>query len=386
MGNVLVSMVGALPPLKGNAYYCMNLAREMSKKVYVDFIAFRKLYPEFLYPGGTNEDDEKFRISETSSLSIRRIITYYNPISWIQAGMAARADIVHIQWWSIPIAPIYLALLVVLKMRGKKIIFTVHNVVPHESNPLDKILTKAVLSFGDRYIVHSNINRDNLIQNFGLSEYAVHQVHMPIHDMYVNEVRDRKNLRELIGIPVDAKVILSFGNLREYKGIDQLLSAFSQIIRTIPMVHLLVVGQPWVNWENYAQIITDLNIEKNVTAVLEYVPMSEVQKYFIASDLLALPYKKFDAQSGVGNIGLAFGLPLVVSRVGGLPDLVKDERAIVEPNNAKSLAEAITTIFLDEILYEKLREDTSVLKRQYSWRGAIESTFSIYEQILSEGH
>ena len=107
-------MFGVLPPLKGNAYYCMNLAKEMSEKICVDFIAFKKLYPEFLYPGGTNDEDDKFRISETSSLSIRRIITYYNPLSWVLAGMAVRADIVHVQWWSIPIAPIYLVTLLIV--------------------------------------------------------------------------------------------------------------------------------------------------------------------------------------------------------------------------------------------------------------------------------
>ena len=142
-------MIGTLPPLKGNAYYCMSLAREMSKKLTVNFIAFRKLYPEWLYPGGVSDNDKNFTISETPELTIRRIITYYNPVSWVRAGFVSHSDIVHIQWWSIVVAPIYFVLLIVLKLRRKKILFTVHNVKPHENSPVDHFLTKLILSFGD---------------------------------------------------------------------------------------------------------------------------------------------------------------------------------------------------------------------------------------------
>lgn len=115
MTKKLVSMIGALPPIKGNAYYCMKLASEVSKNMQVDFIAFKKLYPEFIYPGRTVDDDENFRVRETSNLSVRRIITYYNPFSWIRAGLSVRSKIAHIQWWSVPTAPIYLVLLCILK-------------------------------------------------------------------------------------------------------------------------------------------------------------------------------------------------------------------------------------------------------------------------------
>jgi glycosyltransferase involved in cell wall biosynthesis len=363
----------------------MSLAREMSQKGRVDFIAFRKLYPEFLYPGGISDNDERFQISETATLTIRRIITYYNPISWLRAGVLARGKIVHLQWWSIPLAPIYICLLLVLKLRRKKIVFTVHNILPHETNKADRILTKAVLSFGDGYIVHASSNRDSLISNFRLTENAIHKVHMPVHDMYEGGELDRNSARKEIGIPSDAKVILSFGNLREYKGIDKLIMALSIIAEVIPDVHLLIVGQSWVKWDPYEQLITDLNLETRVTTVLKYVPMSEVKKYFVVSDIVTLPYKRFDAQSGVGNIALAFGLPLVVSRVGGLPELVNDDRVIVEPNDEKSLANSIMTIFLNDKLYEKLQDDAKILKQKYSWASAIDTTILVYKSILANG-
>jgi glycosyltransferase involved in cell wall biosynthesis len=379
-----VSMIGALPPLKGNAYYCMGLAREMSQRIKVDFIAFKKLYPEFLYPGGVSDDDEKFKISETETLSIRRIIAYYNPLSWIYAGWAVRSRIVHIQWWSMPIAPIYLVLLLVLKARQKRIIFTVHNVTPHEPSAVDKILTNSAFYFSDAFIVHSSSSRDSLIRRFNLPNNVVHEVHMPVHDMYGGNGFSQKQARKEIGIPENAKVILSFGNLREYKGIDRLIAALPTVIRHVPKTHLLIVGQPWTKWGRYEKLIKELKLETKITAVLKYVPMSEVKKYFSVSTLVALPYKQFDAQSGVGNIALAFGLPLVVSRVGGLPDLVKDKRAIVEPDDIASLADGISRILLDEKLYRKLCDDAEALRQQYSWSAAIDSTLSIYREVLTK--
>ena len=377
-----MTMVGTLPPLKGNAYYCMSLAREMSQKIEVDFIAFKKLYPEFLYPGGVSDEDQEFQISETPTLSIRRIITYYNPLTWIRVGLVVRGGIVHIQWWSIPVAPIYLVLLLILKLRRKKIIFTVHNVIPHESSPIDKLLTKAVLSFGDEFIIHSEANRDGFLKHFKIPTRAVHVVHMPVHDMYDDKDFAKEQVRTEIGVPSDAKAILSFGNLREYKGIDHLIAALPAIVEDVPTAHLLIVGQPWVKWDRYERLIKELDLCKSVSIVLKYVPMSEVKKYFVASDLVVLPYKKFDAQSGVGNVALAFGLPIVVSRVGGLPELVQDDRAIVEPDDVSSLATAIKNIFLDDELYRKLCDDTEFLAGKYSWESAIESTLFVYKKCL----
>jgi glycosyltransferase involved in cell wall biosynthesis len=374
-------MIGTLPPLKGNAYYCMSLASEMSRKINVDFIAFKRLYPNFLYPGGTNETDQNFKIAESETLSIRRIITYYNPISWIRASMGARAQVVHIQWWSIPTAPIYLAILLVLRFRKKKVVFTVHNVVPHEPSLIDRFLTRAVFYFGDAFIVHSRSNRDDLLRYHGLPGEAVYKVHMPVHDMYEGNDKNGKEIRNELRIPSDARVILSFGNLREYKGIDCLIMALSIVVREIPNVHLLIVGQPWTNWDRYKKMIIDLDLRESISTVLEYVPMSSVKNYFSAADLVVLPYKRFDAQSGVGNIALAFGLPLVVTRVGGLPDLVKDERAVVTPDDVSSLARAITKILRDDQLYDKLCNDAEILKRQYSWPAAIESTLAVYRQV-----
>jgi len=378
-----VSMIGALPPLKGNAYYSMTLASSMAEKVTVDFVAFRKLYPEILYPGGVSDDDPNFVVEETSTLKISKLISYANPWSWVLGGFAVKARLAHLQWWSIPLTPIYVVILGILKFRRKKIVITVHNVRPHESSALDWFAMRIVLAFADGIIVHSEDNRQTLVSQYRFPAEKAFKVHMPVHDMYGGEELTLKVARNQIGVPHDSRVVLSFGNLREYKGIDCLIRAFSELAKTDTSVHLLIVGQPWSGWAECNELVDSLGIRDKTTMVLDYVPMSAVAKYFQASDVVVLPYRRFDAQSGVGNIGLAFGLPLIVTRVGGLPELVMDERVIVEPDKPQELAEALTEVLFDKALIRKLRKDSQVLRNRYSWSAAIDRTLEIYEQIQS---
>ena len=380
--NQSVTMVGALPPLKGNAYYSMSLCREMSKHITTEFISFKRLYPKFLYPGGVEDVDPSFRIHQQSRLRIHRVISYCNPITWIRAAWTAQSRVVHLQWWSLPLAPIYLVILIGLKIRKKKILFTVHNVVPHEKSVLDRCLTKAVLAFGDAYIVHSRDNRKTLSKRFEIPEANVHVVHMPIHDMYVGSGVDSASIRRTLGLPEKGKVLLSFGNIRPYKGLDVLIEAMPGVLSAVPDAHLLVAGQNWGKWNDpYGKLIQSLEIERSVTALLDYIPMSQVADIFQVADLVVLPYKYFDAQSGVGNIALAFEIPMVVTRVGGLADLVEDDRVVCSPENPQALVQAIIPTLLDHQFRSKLKVDASRLKSRYSWSAAISHTMKIYQQL-----
>ena len=334
-----MTMVGALPPLKGNAYYSMSLAREMSKHIVTEFISFKRLYPDFLYPGGVEDVDPSFRIHQQSRLQIHRIISYCNPITWIRAAWVAQSRVVHLQWWSLPLAPIYLVILIGLKIRRKRILFTVHNVVPHEKSILDSWLTKIVLAFGDAYIVHSRDNKKTLTEAFEIPEANVYVVHMPIHDMYVGSGKDSASIRRTLGLPEEGKVLLSFGNIRPYKGLDVLIGAMPEVLRAVPDTHLLIAGQNWGKWNDpYGELIQSLKINRSVTPLLDYIPMSQVADIFQVADVVVLPYRYFDAQSGVGNIALAFEIPMVVTRVGGLADLVEDDRVVCPPEDVQALA------------------------------------------------
>ena len=258
--------------------------------------------------------------------------------------------------------------------------FTIHNIVPHETNRFDKILTKLVLGFGQKFFVHSQQNAETLCQMFGFKDHQIVIVPMPVHNMYSEDAIEKNIARFQVDVPMDRKVLLCFGNIRPYKGIDDLLRAFRLVLEHEPKAYLLIVGQAWDSWESYQSLIEELKLQHDVKAVLEYVPMSQVKYYFSSADLAVLPYKRFDAQSGVGNIALAFGLPLVVTDVGGLPDLVKDERAIVNPADYGGLANAIFRILGDHTLAEKLSNDSQALAKQYSWVAFSQKTIAAYNK------
>ena len=375
-----VTMIGALPPLKGNAYYCMRLSSEIAESIEVNFISFKRLYPDFLYPGGVIDSDKQFQVKERHNLKISRTISYLNPVSWIRAAFLTSTSVVHLQWWSLPVAPVYLVILLSLKLKKKKIIFTVHNVVPHEKSPLDQWLTSMVLSFGNKFIVHTEDNREKLAKAFQIPEDRISVIHMPVHDMYPATILSDEEIRIKYQLPPAGPVLLFFGNIRPYKGLDTLIKAMPEIIDVCPSAHLLVAGQSWGNWDKtYGQIIRSLGLEDSVTAILDYVPMSEVANLFETSDLVVLPYIHFDAQSGVGNVALAMKKPLVVTRVGGLEELVREERALCPPGDVSGLAQTITRVLTDADLRIKLAMDSAYLGELYSWSVAATKTIHVYE-------
>jgi len=120
-----------------------------------------------------------------------------------------------------------------------------------------------------------------------------------------------------------------------------------------------------------------------VTTILEYVPMSEVSKYFIAADVAALPYRYFDAQSGVGSIALAFGLPMIVSKVGGLPELVLDDRAKIEADDVSDLSDKLLAILTNPTIAKKLSDDARILSEKNSWSRAVEATLLVYDEAVA---
>jgi len=379
-----VTLIGTLPPLKSNAYYCWGLSEALSKKIKVDFIGFRKIYPEFLYKrkgGSTTDKDEGFKAEENENLKIREVLNYWNPVTWIMAGIRPKTRIVHSQFWSFPLFYVFAVIYAVLKLRRKKLVLTVHNVMPHEESFIDKLMAKSNFMFADLFLVHSEKNKEQLIQYFKIPAERIKKVHMGVHNQYRTEKMTKEEARKKLNLPLDKKILLLFGSLRDYKGIKEMIDALADACKKRGDVMLLFVGKPWQDWDKYERQIDRLGLRDKVKCVLDYIPNSEVQYYFYASDILCQPYKKFEAQSGVGSIGLDFGIPMIVSSVGGLPDLVKDKRAVVEPDNHKQLAEAILLMLKDEKLMKKLGQDSIDIGKSLSWDAAADRTIELYKEF-----
>src|SRR5581483_11960567 len=155
---LVITLIGSMPPARGVSAYTASLAGALARRddVDLDVLSFRSLYPKLLYPGGAPDTRSDTGIDDT--LPVCRSLTWWNPVGWIAAGFRLRGDIVHAQWWSFFLAPAYAAVLAVARLRGKRVVLTVHNTEPHERGLLRRVANRAVLPFAHCIIVHALAN------------------------------------------------------------------------------------------------------------------------------------------------------------------------------------------------------------------------------------
>ena len=379
-------MIGSLPPVKGVSAYTAELLSALARRddLDLDLVGFRSIYPRWAYPGGDPDEQAPPGATHTLALSHvkqRRAIAWYNPLSWIWAGLRARGEVVHAQWWSYALAPVYATALGVARLRGKRIVMTAHNVEPHEGGIARRLANRAVFRFAHRYIVHSEANKTTLQRMLRCDPARIDVLPHGVLETPRTGM-SRSTARLQLGIPGDARVALCFGNIRPYKGVDVLLRAFSEVVKEDPRALLLIAGQPWGDWAPYQRLIDELSLADRVKTRLEYIPTAEIEPYFVAADVVVLPYTHFDAQSGVGTRALPFGRPLIVTNTGGLPDLVLEEEAVVPAGDAAALARAITRVLGDDALRDRMAVDSLALAASLGWDAIAERTAAIYAVML----
>jgi len=349
----------------------------------IEFFTFRRLYPERLYPGGTKDPTPEWSVRPSENLKIHDSLTYYNPVSWVRSAFEARGKVIHAQWWSLPVGVVWLVILGLLRLRGRRILMTVHNVEFHERGHLDRFLTRLVFSLADAFCVHCQENADHLAKHMHLDRKRIYVVPIPVYDMYCSEGVSREEARERLAIGPEQVAVLLFGNQRDYKGTDTFLRAAGALAEEQrKKLVTLIVGQVWGDPEVYDHIIEELGLEEQVRRFYGYVPMTEVKCYFEAADVVGLPYKHFAAQSGVGSLALAFGKALLVTRVGGLPSLVRRPEAVAEPDDVESLRAVIARLLDEKKLLEQLTEDSRALASERTWDAAAARMLEIYHDVL----
>jgi len=377
-----VTLVGTLPPIKSISDYCMELTQQLLTLTDVEFINFKHIYLEALYKGGgTKETDPLFTRPVHPRLVVRDTLTWYNPFSWLYAGLTSKGDVLHFQWWTSYLFPVFFSVALVTKLRGKKMVCTVHNVHGHETGLLDRTLNGLILKLPDLFIVHTERNRAQLHEAFGIPLASIRVVPHGIFEFYRDRELSQSAARAELGIPAEAKVLLCFGHIRPYKGIEDLIAAYQAALETVPDLFLVIAGKAW-NEELKAEIERQLENTPGKLLHLGYVPSSQIKSFFSAADAVVLPYREFGAQSGPGNIALAFEKPLIVADVGGLPELVGNPEAIFEAGNVPALTRAIERCVGDPKVLASLALDSARLRERFSWRKIAEATLRIYQELL----
>lgn len=358
-----IVLIGPVYPYKGGiSHYTALMCRTLAKENDVFMVSFKLQYPRFLFKKEQKDyDNDGFRIADT-----RYWINTANPCNWAAAAgkiKELRPDMIICQWWHPYFAPCYYTLARLL--RRYRWLFVCHNVFPHERFPLDRVLTRMVLRQGNCFIVQSGQDAGDLCTVVEKPVYA--QTVHPTYNAFKFAGLSRQEARDKLKLDSDRRVMLFFGFVREYKGLKHLIAALPIIKEKLERVTLLVVGDFGADKERYLKLIE----EKNAGDVIEihdgYIPDHEVEKFFAACDVVVLPYESA-TQSGIVQIAYGFERPVIVTDVGGLPDVVTDGKTgyVVEPGRADKLAEAVIRFF-GEGKAEEFSRNVSKEAYRFSW-------------------
>jgi glycosyltransferase involved in cell wall biosynthesis len=371
-------LIGPTYPYRGGiSHYHTCLIKELSKRNDVRVINFSRLYPDFLFPGKTQLDESERPLVAESA----RIVDSMNPFTWIRAGMRAarmKPDLILVQWWHPFFAPAMFTICLVAKlMRRGKIIFVCHNVLPHEKSLVDKLLVRLAFLLPDGFLVQSREDRETLA---GIRARAPVTVHPhPIYDFFGTGNLTRAAARTQMGAG-DEPLLLFFGYVRGYKGLAVLIEAMPAIRARVP-AKLLVVGEFYDAPARYERLIERLGLGGAVRVENRYVGNEEVEAFFVASDLVILPYVSA-TQSGIVQIAIAFDRPVVVTEVGGLPEAVSPGKTgfVVPPKDPAALAEAVIRFF-EEGWAPRMAPFFAEEKKRFSWEAMARAIDTIAELV-----
>ncbi|MCD7746077.1 MAG: glycosyltransferase family 4 protein [Lachnospiraceae bacterium] len=371
-----IVMIGPVYPYKGGiAHYTALLCRALRNKYHVEMISYKMQYPKILFKKEQKDfSNDAFKLENTEYL-----IHTANPFNCIAVARKIRKkkpDLVIVQWWHPYFAPCYW---IMEKVLGKKtkILFVCHNVFPHERFPMDKALTRLVLKNGDCFITQSGMDSDDL-QTIKRDARYCQTVH-PTYNAFKLKNLTKSEGRDLLSIASEEKILLFFGFVREYKGLSHIIKALPEIVEKVPGARLFIVGDFDGDKEKYLQMIQENQVEKNVSIFDGYIPDNEVEKFFAACDLVVLPYESA-TQSGIVQIAYGFEKPVVVTNVGGLPEVVEDGKTgyVVEPRNEGQLADAVVRFF-NEKKADGFQENIQKEAYRYSWDRMVEVVERLYQ-------
>lgn len=359
-----IGFLGPAYPLRGGiAQFITLLALELKKKHEVKIFSFSKQYPTILFPG----KDQIDRSETKPGLEIEPVVVPYNPITWLVAVKKISSwqpDVLILKYWIPFFAPCFGWIIRKLKDRQKiKVFYAIDNIVFHERWLLADKLTKYALGRADALITMSDVVYEDtrkLLPNANIIK-GFH----PTYNCYNLGKFSKESARKKLQFE-DKKVILFFGYIKPYKGLELLINSVPLILEKLPDAHLMIVGEVYGDDLVYFKLIEQLNLKNEITFLNRFASNEEVELYYKAADVLALPYLSA-TQSGVVQIAYDFGLGAVCTPVGGLPELVIEGKTgiVAKEVSEEAFAEAIVEFFkLDK---EEIATNILVEKSKYSW-------------------
>ena len=370
----------AFPYRGGNSLFVSHVYDILKNNFVVKIYNYKLLYPSLLFPGKTQYDESEKSIKKAPN---ERLINSINPFNWIKAASLIKkekADLVIFDWWHPFFSFCHFTISFLIKsVYRNKILFITENVISHEANVIDKILTKLGLSNASSFLALSvKVEKD---LEFVAKGRKVFRSELPVYDCYnFNEQKKLVSTKKDFGFEESSKMLLFFGYVRKYKGLDLLIDALAELIKLDSSYKLLAAGEFYDDEKFYREKVDSLKLNANVKLLNDFIPNEEVSKYFEPSDLVILPYRSA-TQSGILNLAYGFLKPVLVTNVGGLAEFVENGKTgyVIKPDSKEDLVKGIINFFAQR---EKINFAENIKNRVS--QNAFNSLPELFEKIINE--
>ena len=321
---------------------------------------FTRQYPDFLFPGKTQfvtEEDVAIKIDA------ERVLDTINPFSYIKTINSIKIfepDILIMKYWLSYLAPSLGYVAGHFKKKNTKVITIIDNVIPHETNFFDKLLTKYFFNRNSGFMLMSEKAKHDLLKFKPDAKY-LYSPH-PLYNHFGDSI-PKSQAKTKLGLDLNKKTLLFFGLIRDYKGLDLLIDAFGKLSSEYQLV---IAGEPYGSFDKYSEQINKLPNKQDVYAFARYINDTEVPIFFSAADVCILPYRSA-TQSGIALISYHFDLPMIATSVGGLQEVIRDKESgiIVAPNSND--IEAGIKFFFENDNIQTFKANIAKIKEELSW-------------------
>lgn len=373
-----IFIIGPAYPLRGG----LATFDELFCKAFVEqghqceIISYSLQYPNVLFPGTTQFDTTD---KAPEGLTIHTLINSVNPFSWLKTARfikKQKPDFVVFRFWIPFMGPALGSIARLIRKSGVKVLAITDNVIPHEKRIGDALFANYFIKSCDGFVTMSKAVMNDL-EKFTNTTHKKFLLH-PLYTSFGEKI-NKQEARKHLGLSNDTQLVLFFGLIRKYKGLDLLIEAFVQLKKN-SNIKLLIAGEFYEDQQPYLDLIKQHELEEQIILHGKFIANEEVKLYFSATDLVALPYRTA-TQSGVTQVSFHFEVPTLVTNVGGLGEIIPHQKAgyVVEPT-PKYIAEAINDYFEQNRMPE-FTVGMKQEKQKYDWRIFVDEIIQLYQSI-----
>lgn len=352
------------------------LYRELEKNNDIQAYSFTRQYPDLLFPGQTQFVPDQDMADKVPSI---RSLDSINPVSWKKTAELIgkqHPDLLLMRFWMPFFAPSFGYVSGKFRKGKTKSIAILDNVIPHEKRPGDLVLLRYYLNRVDGFMVMCKSVEQDLLSLKPDAKFRL-KAH-PIYDHFPGSV-DQKMAKKSLNLPENKIILLFFGFIRDYKGLDLLIEAMPKLDDRF---HLVIAGEVYGNFDKYQERINKLGLSTRISLFTRYISDKEVTQFFSAADLCVLPYKTA-TQSGIVQIAFHYNLPVLVTDVGGLTEMVTDGKTglVIPIPDSQLIANGILSVFQENKKLDLFRNEIRLKKPEMLWSGFAETVLDLAKEI-----